>query len=88
VLSPDILAESAFERRAIDAYKLLATIQNHLWGVGTVGREARRVGTLANGKHLRGIRILPAEIVPVCDVFTDAHNQLSSVRLFQIDLPQ
>ncbi|MDX6459578.1 MAG: hypothetical protein QOJ51_2564 [Acidobacteriaceae bacterium] len=77
----DILAESAFERRVIAAYKLVVTIQNHLWGVGTVGREARRVETSAIGKHLRGVRIPPAEIVPVCDVLTDAHNQLSSVTV-------
>ena len=81
MFSPDIVAESTFERRAIAAYKLVATIQNHLWGVGTFGREPRRVDTLAIGKHFRGVRIVPAEIVPVCNVLTYAHNQLSGIRL-------
>ena len=42
MFSPSIIAKSSLERRAITAHKLIATIQDHLWRVGALGREAAK----------------------------------------------
>src|SRR5580704_15220571 len=85
---PSIVAKSSLERRTITAHKLIATIQDHLWRVGTLGRKPRSVDALSIREHWRGIWIFPTEIIPVRHVFTDTDDQLSRVRLLQIDLPE
>jgi hypothetical protein len=88
MFSPSIIAKSSLERRAITAHKLIATIQDHLWRVGALGRKPQSVDALSIREHWRGIWIFPTEIIPVRDVLTDTDDELSSVRLLQIDLPQ
>ena len=88
MFSPSIIAESSLERRAIAAHELITTVQDHLWRVGALGRKPRSIDALSVRKHWRGIWIFPAEIVPVRHVLTDTDDQLSRVRLLQIDLPE
>ncbi len=88
MFSSSIIAKSSLERRAITAHKLIATIQDHLWRVGALGRKPRSVDALSIREHWRGVWIFPTEIIPVRHVFTDADDQLSRVRLLQIDLPE
>ena len=88
MFSSSIIAQSSLERRAIASHKLIATVQDHLWCVGALGREPRSVDALSIRKHWRGVWILPAEIVPIRHVFADTDDELSRVRLLQIDLPE
>ena len=81
MFSPSIIAKSSLERRAITAHKLIATIQDHLWRVGALGRKPRSIDALSIREHWRGIWIFPTEIIPVRHVFTDTDDQLSRVRL-------
>ena len=86
MFSSSIIAQSSLERRAIASHKLIATVQDHLWCVGALGREPRSVEALSVRKHWRGVWIFPAEIVPIRHVLTDTNDELSRVRLLQIDL--
>src|SRR5271170_6950215 len=88
MFSSSIIAKRSLERRVITAHKLIATIQDHLWRVGALGQKPRSVDALPIREHWRGIWIFPTEIIPVRHVFTDTDDQLSRVRLLQIDLPE
>ena len=85
---PSIVRKSALKRTAIASHKLLSPIDNHLRRVRAFGRETRCIDALPVGKHLRGIGVFPAQIVPVRNMLTDAHDQLTRTRLLQMDLPQ
>ena len=88
MFSSSIIAQSSLERRAIASHKLIATVQDHLWCVGTLGREPRSVDTLSVRKHWRGIWIFPTEIVPIGHVLANTNDELPGIRLLQIDLPE
>ena len=88
MLPSSVVAQGSRECGPIAPDKLVATVQDHLRRVRTLRGEAGRINTLPFGKRRRGVRIFPAEIVPVRYVFADAQNQLAGARLLQVDLAQ
>ena len=54
MFSSSIIAQNSLERRAIAYHKMIATVQDHLWCVGALGREPRSVDALSVRKHWRG----------------------------------
>ena len=61
----------------VAADELLASVDDDLRGVGAIEAEAVDEGGLAIGELAGGEGILPAEVVPISDVFADADDGLA-----------
>ena len=83
---PSIVRKSALKRTAIASHKLLSPIHDHLRRVRAFGRKTRCIDALPVRKHLRGIRVFPAQIVPVGNVLADARRS-TGLRLSPSDGP-
>src|SRR5436189_156536 len=62
----------------IVADELLCSVDDHLWGVGTVHAQARAVVALPFGVLVRGEAVVPAEVIPVVDMLAE-HNDLRAI---------
>jgi hypothetical protein len=76
------------QEHAIAPNELIPAIHDHLWSIGSLGREPRSIRALPDSKEWRGVRVLPSEVVPVGDMLTDTYDELSSGRLLQMNLSQ
>ena len=66
----DGLSERLIRGRGVAADKFPDAIDHHLRGVDTIQLEPPGIGTLSLAIEMRGVRILPANVIPVVYVLT------------------
>src|SRR4051794_27984698 len=81
---PDYFQSAA----GIVAHKFSLPIDDHLRSVRAIALEPRGVTLLANGPFRGGVRIHPAIMIPIVDVFFESDDLNACNRLFPLDLAQ
>src|SRR5271156_1478615 len=84
--TPSITLQRTLQCASVPANELVPAVHNHLWGIRAFRGETRGVDALPVRKDLRRIRVLPAQIVPVGNVFADPNDQLAGPRLLEMNL--
>src|SRR6478672_10271056 len=83
----DRLGERLIRGRGVAADKFPDAIDHHLRGVDTVQLKPPGIGTLSLAIEMRGVRILPANVIPVVYVLTQYDHMHPSdgllIELFQ-----
>ena len=76
------LAKGLVRQTRIAADKFAGTIHHHLRSVDAIQAKALGIGTLPLTVEAGRVRVLPADMVPVIDVFAEHNHLRASYGLF------